>query len=187
MNTNFQPVQMTLMGILIISTFLVAVAIAYRKKLLVTWGKVLDKSAAPGPDPVSSHRFAAAAADLLPRLIDRPEAPPADESGYFEEDDDEARYELVDDEDLTLLKTAESIVADIQLQVDRIVSRPASPDEVFSEVCSNIHGILRDMSFIHNTEYYDAINSFIAVTVQRDCHLQLSKDEIQSLWLAEAA
>jgi hypothetical protein len=183
MNTNFQPVQMTLMGILLISTFVAAVAVAYRKKLLVTWGKVLDKTSATEPVAFSSKKFAAAAADLLPRLIDRPDIPPADQSGYFEEEDDEARYELVDDEDLTLLKTAESIVADIQLEVDHIPSGPDNKDKV----CSKIHAILRDMRFLHETEYYDAINSFVAVTVHRDCDLELTKDEIQSLWLAEAA
>lgn len=182
MTNNFQAMQMTLIGILILSTFLVALAVAYKKRLLVTWGKALAKEPDQDPAGLSAHQYAKAAAELLPPLIDRPiveEEFEMEEDDYYEEGDD-IRYELVDDDDLSLLKTAEAIVGEIQSVVNHIASRPANPDEV----CSKIHFVLRDMSYLITTEYYDAINSFVAVTVKRDCDLELTKDDIEALWPA---
>jgi len=200
MTINYQAVQGTLIGILILSTFVVAIAYAYKKRLLLSWGRLLSKeeiqsetegytdnpslakavkTSLIGP----TRQYSKASHDLLPPLMDHPDFDLNEDDGYFETGDDDVRYELVDDEDLSLLKTAEAVVADIQNIVNNIASSPANPEEV----CSKISAVLIDMTYLTGTEYYDAINSFIAVTVKRDTDLELTRDEIEALWLAEAA
>lgn len=120
--------------------------------------------------------------DLLPPLIDRPQNHAVTEPEEYDEDG-ERLYEMVDMEDITLLKEAEKVVEEIQEVVNKIQSFPANPEEVFSK----IKNIVSDYTIFIGTEYYEAINSFILVTVQRDCDLTLSIDDLKALWYSEAA
>lgn len=118
---------------------------------------------------------------LLPPLIDKPADHPVEQAGYYPEEEPE--FEMIDNQENVLLKEAEKVVEEIQDVVDHIASRPANPEEVFTK----IRAIVSQYSFFLETEYYDAINSFVAVTVQRDCDLQLEKEDLKMLWLADAA
>lgn len=90
---------------------------------------------------------------------------------------------FVEEQQTTLLKEAEQVVERIQDVVDHIASRPANPEEVFTK----IQAIVSEYSFFFDTEYYDAINRFVAVTVQRDCDLLLAEEDLKALWYAAAA
>jgi hypothetical protein len=94
---------------------------------------------------------------------------------------------MADEDEGFLLKSAENVVEQIQLVVDEIAAGPspypANPEEVFTK----IRAIVSQYRIFENTEYYDAINNFVAVTVQRDCDLALTPDDLKGLWLLEAA
>lgn len=92
---------------------------------------------------------------------------------------EETQLELVEDEESLLLKTAEKLVDEVQEIVTyHIASFPPNPDEVYTKIKAH----LRDYSILRNTEYEDAINRFIAVTVKRDCELELTEKELSLLW-----
>ena len=127
---------------------------------------------------------------FFPALIDKPAAPPIHEAsaqisiGDYADDD---IMIMADEDESFLLKSAENVVEQIQSVVDEIAAGPspypANPEEVFTR----IRAIVSQYRIFENTEYYDAINNFVAVTVQRDCDLALTPDDLKGLWLLEAA
>ena len=166
--------------------YLVIIAAAYGKRLVGAWGKLLRAhapAASPAVSPSASlfSRAPVVHPDLFPGLIDRP-APREPEPSEFDELY-EPSFMAVEEEQMTLLKEAERVVEQIQSAVHKIESYPANPDEVLSKIRS----IVSQYTFFLDTEYYDAINSFVAITVQRDCDLRLTEDDIKALWYAEAA
>jgi hypothetical protein len=120
--------------------------------------------------------------ESLSPLIDKPADHPSEKAGVYDPFDD-PYYEAVEDSSVTLLKSAEHVVEQIQDVVDNIASRPANPEEVYTK----IRAIVSQYSFFEGTEYFDAINSFIAVTVQRDCDLTLTEEDLKTMWLEHAA
>lgn len=97
----------------------------------------------------------------------------------FEQLWEETQLELVEDEESLLLKTAEKLVDEVQEIVTfHIASFPPNPDEVYTKIKAHLSGY----SILCNTEYEDAINRFIAVTVKRDCELELTEKELSLLW-----
>lgn len=92
--------------------------------------------------------------------------------------DDEEQYELLDDDNNVLLKEAERVVEEIQTTITHIASKPPNPEEVFSK----IRAIVSQYSIFQNTEYYEAINSFVSITVERDCNIKYSAQDLQALW-----
>ncbi|MGB8191850.1 MAG: hypothetical protein WCF67_08030 [Chitinophagaceae bacterium] len=94
------------------------------------------------------------------------------------EDEVELEMEMVEDEESLLLKAAEVVVEKVQNVVTHIASNPPNPEEVYTK----IKAVVSPYTIFHNTEYFDAINSFIALTVERDCAIRYSKDELLSLW-----
>jgi flagellar basal body-associated protein FliL len=116
--------------------------------------------------------------DLLP-LIERPFNPIIGNASDSSETDvvDEG-WEFADDNDNLLLKEAEKVVEEIQSTIDHIASNPPNPEEVSSK----INAIVRQYKVFENTEYFEAINSFIAVSVERDCKIKYSEDELLALW-----
>jgi len=128
--------------------------------------------------PVPAFPLSANSPAALPGNDEQdPEEPPVDYSIPDEE------LPWPEEQQVTLLKEAELVVEQIQQVVDNIQSRPANPEEVFTK----LHAIVSDYSFFFDTEYYDAINRFIAVTVHRDCDLELAQEDIHALWYAAAA
>lgn len=118
-------------------------------------------------------------------LIDKPADHPTAVMEQDPDPDEEETYlfEPVDDEESMLLKEAEKVVEKIQDVVDHIASLPANPDEVFTK----IRAIVSQYTFFENTEYYEAINNFVQVTVQRDCDLALTVEDLTALWYKDAA
>lgn len=163
--------------------YLLIMGIAYGKKLVTTWGKI------PG-QPLAQAKSLQATGEAwpnresLPPLIDKPADHPVEQAGIYQPADDEPAFEIVEDEGATtLLKEAERVVEQIQDVVNHIASHPANPDEVFSK----IRAIVSEYRIFIDTEYFDAINSFVAVTVQRDCDLSLTEEDLKTLWYAQAA
>jgi hypothetical protein len=123
-------------------------------------------------------------------LIDKPADHPvyqAHAAVADEEYSDNDPMVMIDEEEGFLLKSAEHVVEQIQAVVDDIVAdpspHPANPDEVFTKIRS----IVSEYPIFENTEYYDAINNFVAVTVKRDCDLALTPDDLKGLWWPQAA
>jgi hypothetical protein len=145
-------------------------------------GKVFSRSLGNFRVQATSEDSAWASEQLLPHLIDKPADHPVEQAGIYEDEDDTV-YEMVDMEDVTLLKEAEKVVEEIQDVVDHIASYPPDREEVFTK----IKAIVCQYRLFMDTEYYDAINSFVAVTVQRDCAINFPLHDLKALWYNEAA
>lgn len=111
------------------------------------------------------------------QLIDRPGI---EETISIEKDTMalEQPLEILDDEESVLLKAAEIVVEKVQDVINHIASQPPNPEEVFSK----IKAIVNQYQLFRDTEYFDAINSFIAITVERDCAIQMTKEQLLDLW-----
>ena len=122
----------------------------------------------------------AAASGYPPQLIDRPVIDLDDNTTITIEKEfaGEPKLEIVEDEETALLKAAEIVVEKVQDVVNHIASSPPNPEEVFTK----IKAIVGRYRIFENTEYFEAINSFIAITVERDCGIQFTKDELMQLW-----
>ncbi|MDF2190514.1 hypothetical protein [Paraflavitalea sp. CAU 1676] len=93
------------------------------------------------------------------------------------EDVDDLEF-VNEDLDNLLLREAEFVVEKIQDQLKHVASNPPNPEEVTSKIRS----IINPYQLFNDTEYYGAINTFIALSVERECGIQLSSDEIKALW-----
>jgi hypothetical protein len=85
---------------------------------------------------------------------------------------------MLDDDDNILLKAAERAVEEIQEVVNHIASQPPNPEEVFTKITA----IVRQYRIFENTEYFEAINAFIAQTVERECDIQWTRDDLLVMW-----
>lgn len=117
----------------------------------------------------------------FPQLIDRPGfvlSEDAEITYQKEEHSVQTHFEPIDDKETALLKAAEIVVEKVQDAVTHIASDPPNPEEITSK----IKAIVNPYALFHGTEYFDAINSFIAITVERDCNVQLTKEQLLALW-----
>lgn len=96
----------------------------------------------------------------------------------IEEEEDPSTIERIEDNEAILGKEAEKVVEEIQETINHIASHPPNPEEVFTKISA----IVRTYRIFLNTEYFEPINRFIALTVSRDCHLQWSETELLALW-----
>src|SRR5205085_1007564 len=119
---------------------------------------------------VEGRRWMPAMSGVPPELIDRPGIVEEEINVSLDKENylTEPALEMVDDEENILLKAAEIVVEKVQDVVNHIASSPPNPDEVLSK----LKFIVNQYQIFKNTEYFDAINSFIAITVERDCSLQ---------------
>jgi len=103
-----------------------------------------------------------------------------EELEMFLETEPEGNYsiEMLDDDDSILLKEAERVVEQIQDVITHIASNPPNPEEVFTR----IRAIVRQYRIFENTEYFEAVNAFIAQAVQRECEIQWTSDDLLVLW-----
>ena len=179
MYTNIPlPVLATAAAILLTVYGLVAV-LAYRKRLFAILSRPSSRMQMKGSGLAADHYFGP--------LIDKPADHPTEQARLTvnaTNTSDDVDIQMIDDEPCSfLLKEAEWVVEQIQEVVDHITSRPANPDEVFTK----IRAIVSQYTLFENTEYYEAINNFVAVTVQRDCDLALTADDLKALWWTDAA
>ena len=178
MYTNIPFPVLAIAAAILLAIYFLFACLAYRKRILAILSHPSPTRAAVASAP--SDRF-------FPPLIDKPADPSFDQTGAAAHMTGVARdadVEMIDDEAGSfLLKEAEAVVEQIQAVVDHIATRPANPDEVFTK----IRAIVSQYTLFENTEYYDAINNFVAVTVQRDCDLALTADDLKGLWWREAA
>ena len=124
-------------------------------------------------------QFSRPFANDLPELIEKPIDNNYDLSIALENEiAEDMLFELAEDEDSLLLKEAEILVSKIQAIVAHIASNPPNPTEVFTK----IKAVVSQYKLFENTEYYDAINNFITITVDRDCGIEFSREELVQLW-----
>ena len=157
----------------------IAVAVALAVLALSGNKNILTLFTKQNPSP-ALQISRAATKDFPPALIDRPIVEFNDQTVITIEKElvEQPKFEIVEDEESALLKAAEIVVEKIQDIVSHIASNPPNPEEVFTK----IRAILKDYRIFHNTEYFEAINSFVAVTVERDCGIQFTKAELMQLW-----
>lgn len=165
------PTFLLLVGGIIASYYLLLFFV-FRKKLVTLFGKGNEQH---------SRLQHVTSADFPHQLIDRPIVSFEQEEVISlgeKKKDDEVDIEIVEDEESLLLKAAEIVVEKIQEVVNHIATHPPNPVEVYTK----IKAIVSPYTIFHNTEYFDAINSFVAITVERDCGIQFSKKELLDLW-----
>jgi len=161
--------------------YLLILGVTYFKKIVNTGKLVGNTLVNTAGSPPTATAGRPSGLDHFPPLIDKPADHPAEQAVSYEYDTDESFLEMTDDEGgTTLLREAEHVVEEIQYVVDNIASHPANPDEVFSK----IRAIVSRYRLFLETEYYEAINNFIVVTVERDCDLTLTELDLASLWHA---
>lgn len=129
---------------------------------------VADASPKPAPNilPIIGAAHVAQEAMALP---------PSSETPQVDWNDLEMKEE---DDSNILLKEAEKIVERIQDTINHIASNPPNHEEVTSK----IHALVSPYQIFLDTEYYDSINTYIALAVQRDCSIQLTPDQLKALW-----
>jgi hypothetical protein len=171
------------LGVLVL--YLALAALTYKKK----WSSVCTLF--KNKSDFQAHALAAAGSgapyleDLMPSLIDHPRINVLYDDRDLDTDQftEESFYEIEEDEQNVLLLEAEKVVQEIQDVINNIASNP--PNHV--EVTSKISAIVCRYGLFMETEYFDAINSFIAETVKRDCDIDLNKEELIDLWQLHVA
>jgi hypothetical protein len=178
MYTHFSLIQLLIITVIGVAAYYAIVSFAFRKKLAT--------AAKKGPQQLQSRSFRRDEEAFPEALIDRPLSRPSEEA-YIDLGErvpqEEPEFEWTNDGESVLLKEAENVVEEIQDVVNHIASSPANPEEVFTK----IKAIVNHYDLFKGTEYYDAINTFIFITVKRDCNLEFSSKELDMLWLNEAA
>jgi len=113
-------------------------------------------------------------------LIGAPAPEWEEELEMFLEGEPEGNYsiEMLEDDDSILLKEAERVVEEIQVAINHIASNPPNPEEVFTK----IRAIVRQYRIFENTEYFEAINAFIAQVIGRECAIQWTAEDLLVLW-----
>jgi hypothetical protein len=91
---------------------------------------------------------------------------------------EEHALEMLDDDDAILIKEAEKLTEQIQEQINHMASNPPNPEEAYTK----IGAIVRQYKIFENTEYFEPINRFIALAVNRDCNIQWTEQELLALW-----
>jgi hypothetical protein len=87
--------------------------------------------------------------------------------------------EIMDqDNDNLLLKEAEKVVDKIQ----NVINNTSIPPSTAEEVQTKIKNIVIPYQIFHGTEYYGAINTYIALSLERDLGMTLPPNIIESLW-----
>lgn len=116
-----------------------------------------------------------AASNAIPRM--HPALPPGAEL-EIEGIEDDTILELVEDDGSILLKEAEAVTDEITRVIAGVASNPPNPTEVFTK----LRALLSQYSIFQDTEFYDAINRFVEVAVQRDLGLQFSYGQLTEMW-----
>jgi hypothetical protein len=154
-----------------IVTYYAVLALFFRRKLIAgltpTKGRTLQATQA-GPN-TTRH-------ELIARPVEVDGEPL--EILLEKQPDDDDTLEILQDDDYILVKEAEKVVEQIQVEINHIVSNPPNPEEVFSK----INAIVRQYRIFENTEYFEPINRFVALAVQRDCNIQWTEKDIMALW-----
>ena len=176
------PTAASLLVVLPLLTFVLVAFLTYRKRLAAVLHhgstQLSMRASSKTPEPYFSP--------LIDKPGDQPIYQNAVQAAADDYSDDDVMI-MADEDETFLLKSAEHVVEQIQAVVDDIAAgpspHPANPEEVFTK----IRAIVSQYGIFENTEYYDAINNFVAVTVQRDCDLALTPDDLKGLWWSEAA
>ena len=158
-----------------------AIVAAYYAILIFCFKKVIALPTRKSRGAAGELSLAQINSGDFPQLIDRPAMETEEKLAVTlgkQKESKENEMVMVEDEESVLLKAAEIVVEKVQDVVNHIASSPPNPEEVFTK----IRAIVNQYQIFHDTEYFDAINSFIAVTVARDCGIKLTKDELLSLW-----
>lgn len=161
--------------------FLVSSLIAAGAAFLILRDKKKVQPAFIKPKGISSLNLVQSAEqDFPPALIDRPLLELSDNAEVIIEQPPviDGKFLPVEDEESALLKAAEIVVEKVQDVISHIASDPPN----LEEVTSKIKAIVNPYTIFRDTEYFDALNSFIAISVERDCGISLTKEQLLALW-----
>lgn len=89
----------------------------------------------------------------------------------FEEEWEKAKPVLLEEADTVLLLEAEKLISEVE-------TIAASKVDVYSKLQRVIPGFM----LLFKTKYYDPVNEFIALTVNRETGVELSERELTALW-----
>ncbi|MBN8877804.1 MAG: hypothetical protein J0I32_09690 [Sphingobacteriales bacterium] len=170
MTTSLLPI--IVIAAAIIATYYLIIFFAFRKRAMSMLGQTTGRKWNP---PIQQN-FSAQPHEFIDKPIDHPM-----EDDVLtlvpRSDEDEPPFEMVEDEETVLLKAAEIVVEKVQ---DIIDTSPNPPNH--QDIYSKIKNVTGRYQLFRNTEYFDAINSFIAISVERDCGLQFTKQQLLDLW-----
>lgn len=133
-----------------------------------------------GANPITSS--------LIPIVSHKPELENGMTLPY--NDDDLLRFEDVEpidadnleimdqDNDNLLLKEAEKVVDKIQ----NVINNTSIPPSTTDELQTKIKTIVIPYQIFQDTEYYGAINTYIALSLERDLGITLPPAAIETLW-----
>jgi len=172
MNTLTWPLIVSIIAILAGIYFIIASGTSKKKIAMAGAGNGNSSFAATALLMTKHAEF--------PQLIDKPGL---DDAGSQEVElkdsyEEEGELEFMETEDSRLLKEAEQVVTEIQDVVNNIASYPPNQEEVRSKV----RNILKQYHIFKNTEYFEAINNFVILTVERDCKITFRQEELPALW-----
>lgn len=148
--------------------YYLALALAFRKKLSS------PLSAVAGPH--LQARATSLQADLIGRSIDIPVSPL--ELAYDPNWEEPPVVEMLDDQDSMLVKQAEKVVEAIDTAFAHFA--PARVDE--QHLRETVSSILSKYDIFYATEYFEAINSFIAQAIEQHFGLSWDQQAILPLW-----
>jgi hypothetical protein len=89
----------------------------------------------------------------------------------FEEEWEKHKPVLIEEADTVLLLEAEKLIAEVE-------TIAASKVDVYAKLQTAIPGFM----LLHKTKYYEPVNQFIYLTVQRECATELCEKELAALW-----
>jgi hypothetical protein len=93
-------------------------------------------------------------------------------------DEESENWELIEDDNSILLKEAESVIEQIGSIIENIASDPPNPSEVYTKIKS----VVSQYKIFQDTDFYDAINRFIVISIDRDFKLSFTEAELQEMW-----
>ncbi|GGH59797.1 hypothetical protein HNQ91_000712 [Filimonas zeae] len=104
-----------------------------------------------------------------------------DEDSLMDEEDELTMddFEWLPMAESILLKQAEEVVDEIQNTINNIASLPVNREEVTTK----LNAILSNFNIFRNTEYFEALNSYVTMAVKRDCDIELTEKEVHQLWI----
>jgi hypothetical protein len=154
-----------------VAVYYVVLALCYQRRftnpLLSGKGRILQTVQA-GPSG-ATHELVARPVEIEGEQLEiLLEIPPEEES----------TLEMLDDDDSILVKEAEKVIELIQVEIDHIASNPPNPEELFTK----LRNIVRQYRIFENTEYFEPINRYIALAVNRDCDIQWAEQDLLVLW-----
>lgn len=90
---------------------------------------------------------------------------------HFDEEWERNKPVLIEEAHTVLLLEAEKLIAKVE---EIAVSK--------TDVRDKLHQLLPGFLLLYKTQYYEPVNQFIFLTIQRECGIELTDKELASFW-----